>query len=354
MIRFGVVGTGWRTEFFLRIARACPEVFTCVGVVSRDPQKAAAWAAPYDATLFGSIDELLGQAPQFVVTSVPWDANPGVIEQLVSRSVPVLSETPPARSVEEMAHLYRLIGQGAKIAVAEQFHLQPHHAARIAFVQSGKLGRISQVQMSVSHGYHALSLIRRLLGIMYEPATITAYKLIAPLMKPLGRNGPPEREEFKESGQVIALLEFGDRTAVYDFNDDQYFSPIRGQRVTVRGDRGEIVNDRAIYMQDYLTPVTVDFRRSTAGESGNHEGFHLRGIQAGESWVYRNPLTPARLNDEEIAIGTCLLKMAEYAEGGEAFYPLAEACQDRYLDIMIWKSIESGQPVRTEPQAWSS
>ena len=38
----------------------------------------------------------------------------------------------------------------------------------------------------------------------------------------------------------------------------------------------------------------------------------------------------------------------------DVFYPLAEACQDRYLDIMIWKAVESGQPVRTEPQVWSS
>jgi hypothetical protein len=157
-----------------------------------------------------------------------------------------------------------------------------------------------------------------------------------------------------DSGQVIAVINFGDRTAVYDFHDDQYFSPIRQQRVTVRGDRGEIVNQTAVYMQDYLTPVTVEFRRSNAGENGNHEGFYLRGIQAGDTWFYRNPLAPGRLNDEEIAIGTCLLRMADYADGGEAFYPLAEACQDRYLDIMIWKAVESGQPVTTESQAWTS
>lgn len=353
MIRFGIVGTGWRTAFFLRIAAACPGRFECVGVVSRDPQRAAEWARPFGVRLFGSIDELLAERPLFVVTSVPWDANPGVVGELTQRGVPVLSETPPARTVDEMAALFNLTRNGAKIAVAEQFHLQPHHAARIAFAHSGKLGRVSHVQISLAHGYHALSLIRRMLGVTFENATISAQRFVAPVMKPGGRAGPPEREEMKESGQVIATLDFGGRTAVYDFNDDQYFSPIRQQRVTIRGDRGEIVNNGAVYMLDHLTPIAVEFLRSNAGEHGNHEGYHLRGIQAGESWIYRNPLVPARLNDEEIAIGACLLRMADYADGGDCFYTLAEACQDRYLDMMIWNAVESGRPITTVKQVWA-
>jgi predicted dehydrogenase len=347
MIRFGVVGTGWRTEFFLRVARACPDRLACVGVVSRDPQGKAAWAAPYGVPLFATIDELLAQKPLFVVTSVPWEVNPHMIEALAAQGMPVLSETPPAPSVEWMTHLYRLIGQGAKIAVAEQFHLKPQHAARLAFAHSGKLGRISQAQVSIGHGYHGISLIRRFLGIGYENATITAHRFTAPLITPGGRGGAPDAEGTKESGQAIAVLDFGDRSAVFDFNDDQYFSPVRRQRLTVRGERGEIIDSTAVYMRDHLTPVTAGFQRIDTGGV-------LEGIQADGEWVYRNPLAPAPLDDEDVAVGDCLLKMADYADGGEAFYPLAEACQDRYLDIMIWKSIESGQPVKTETQVWSS
>lgn len=353
MIRFGVIGTGWRTEFFLRIAAERPDLFACVGVVTRDVAARSAWAAQFGVALFGSVDELLAQRPLFVVTSVTWDANPGVIRDLAARGVPVLSETPPAASVEAMADLYRLVQGGAKIAVAEQFHLQPHHAARIAFAHSGALGRIVEAQVAVCHGYHQTSLIRRLLGIMYEDVTVSAKKFVSPVLEGRGRNGPPDAERLIDSTQVIATLDFGDRLGVYDFTDVQYFSAIRGQRVAVRGDRGEIINDRAVYMQDYLTPITVNFVRSNAGENGNHEGLHLRGILAGEKWVYTNPFIPGRLSDEEIAIGTCLLKMADYADGGEAFYPLAEACQDRYLEILIWQSAEAGQPVRSQRQAWA-
>ena len=60
--------------------------------------------------------------------------------------------------------------------MAEQYHLHPLHAARIAIANSGKLGEISQVQISECHGYHGISLMRKLLGIGFENASITAQK----------------------------------------------------------------------------------------------------------------------------------------------------------------------------------
>ena len=73
----------------------------------------------------------------------------------------------------------------------------------------------------------------------------------------------------------------------------------------------------------------------------------------GDEWFYRNPLAPGRLSDDEIAVGTCLLKMDEGIRDGSEFYPLAEACQDHYLSIMIGKAASSGETVQTETQAWA-
>jgi len=70
--------------------------------------------------------------------------------------------------------------------------------------------------------------------------------------------------------------------------------------------------------------------------------------------VYRNPLAPAELSDDEIAVGTCLLRMAEYAGGGPPFYPLAEACQDRYLDIEIQRALDTKATVQTRTQPWAA
>jgi len=353
MIRFGVIGTGWRTKFFLRVAHARPDLFEAAGVVTRDVEKAKEWVKPYTCPLFGSLDELLTQKPMYVITSVPRSVNPAIITELVEKNMPVLSETPPAATVEEMEALYQLVQNGAKIAVAEQYYLQPHHEVRINLANSGKMGRISQAQVSVAHGYHGISLIRRLLGITYEDVTISARKFVSPVIHGLERYGLPEKEELIDSTQTIAQLDFGDKLGIFDFAGEQYRSYIRKQRILVRGDRGELINDRVNYLQDYRTPIQLDFERRNAGESGNLEGYYFKGIQLGAEWVYHNPLAPAALSDEDIAIGQCMLKMADYVGGAEPFYSLAEACQDRYLDIIMAQSLEEGIPIRTTQQIWA-
>lgn len=355
MIRFAVVGTGWRTRFFLKVAAECPNQFAVTGMLTRDASRRAAWLDAYpDVKLVESLDELLVDDPLYVITSLPWDVNPVMLRTLAERGVPVLSETPPAASLDDLYTLYQLVEQGAKIAVAEQYHLQPGHASRIALAHSGKLGTVTQAQVSVAHGYHGISLIRRYLGIGADPVTIRAQSFTTPIIKGPDRFAAPETEEIVDSPQLIATFDFGDRFAVFDFSRDQYHGLIRGPRVLLRGERGEVFNEQATYLVDAATSVTLPLVRRQAGYDNDHEGLYVQGIQMGERWLYQNPLAPARLYDDEVAVGDCMLRMAAYARGeAEAFYPLAEACHDRYLDLMMHQAAESGQPITTEPQPWA-
>lgn len=353
MIRFGIVGTGWRSAFYLRVVAACPERFACVGMVTRDPDREEHPGKTLGVPLFGAVEEMVEKGkPDFTVTSLPRSVNPGVIETLVGLGQPVLSETPPADGVEDLVKVYEAAKSG-KVQVAEQYHLQPHHAARIAYARSGKLGEVTQAQVSAAHGYHGISLIRRLLGIGYEDATIRGQTFTSPIVETMGREGPNEKEAIEETTQKIATFDFGDRLGVFDFLGDQYRSHIRGQRFLVRGVRGEILQDEAVYLQDHVTPIRLPFVRHEAGPRGNLEGYFLKGYSVGEAWIYRNPLLPGALADDDIAVGHCMVKMAAYVEGGAGFYPLAEACQDRYLDLMMERALESGEVVRTERQVWA-
>ena len=121
----------------------------------------------------------------------------------------------------------------------------------------------------------------------------------------------------------------------------------------MRGERGEIIDDKAAYLQDFRTPIHLTFTRRSAGHEGNLEGNYLKGIQAGEHWWYRNPTLPAELSDDEIAVADLLLRMAAYVRGGPPPYSLAEACQDRYLDILAAQAADTAQPVTSQPQPWS-
>ena len=349
MIRFAIVGTGWRSHFFLRTAAACPDLFEVTALVSRTPDKKEEFRRRYGVNLVPSMDDAIATKPLFILTSLPMAVNPGVVHELADRNMPVLSERAPGKTLEDLTGLSARVKKGAKIQVTEQYFLQPHHAARIAFVHCGKLGRISQAQIAADGGP---GLLRKYLGVSFENPTITATSFRSPLVKFNKRLELEAGASLVASDQTIAWLEFGDRFGVFDFDGEQYGSLIRNQRVLVRGERGELIDHHASYLHDDLTHIAVAFTRHSAGPEGNLEGNYLKGYQADGDWIYRNPLAPAPLSDEEIAIGDCLLRMANYLGGGPPLYSLEDACQDWYLNLLIQQARESGQSVTAENQAW--
>jgi predicted dehydrogenase len=354
-LRFGIIGGGWRSLFFLRIAQAIPEKFEVAGMFVRNPIKAQELQATWNVKTYATLDELLKiNDLRFVVVSVPRTIAPQILQILAENSMPALTETPPAPDIPGLVALHDLSKRGARIQVAEQYHLQPLHAARIALAQSGKLGTVTQAQVSAAHGYHGVSLIRRFLGVTYEPVTITAHSFTSPLIAGPDRYVPPEQEQTIRSEQTIAYLNFGDKLGVFDFTSDQYHSWIRSPRLLMRGERGEINNTQVLYLADYLTPITYELVRQDAGIAGNLEGYYHKGILAGGEWIYKNPFAPARLSDDEIAIAGCMLGMDEYIDGGPDMYSLAEAAQDHYLSLMIEQAVASGQAVRTMVQQWAT
>jgi predicted dehydrogenase len=355
MFRFAIVGAGWRSEFFLRIARELPEKFEVTGILSRRPERAAELRKTWPIRIYDSIEQIVADRPDFAITSVSWDSNPVVIKELTDRGIPVLSETPPAPDVPRMVELNELVKRGARIQVAEQYCFQPLHAARIKLVRSGKLGEVFQAQVSVCHGYHGISLIRRLLGIGYEPAKIAARTFPEVVVGGPDRNGhPPTEERLDRQSQLVAHLDFGDKQAVFDFVGSMYHSSIRSHRMLVRGPRGEINSNDVRYLEDFRTPIEYRLRRVDAGQTGNLDGHFLQGVLGGSEWLYRNPFPFARLMDDEIAIAECMWKMGEYAHGGPDFYSLAEASQDHYLSLLMNEAAELGLEVKSVLQPWAS
>ena len=353
-IVFGLVGSGWRAECFLRVATLCPERFQVCGLVTRCEQKQEELRVAWKIPVYRSSDELLAQSsPDFLVTAVAKDAGAGVIKDLTAKHVPVLAETPPAISLEDLIELYQAVGADAGVQIAEQYHLQPMHAARLALIESGILGETRYAQVSISHGYHGISLIRKMLGIGFENAIIQSHGYEFPAIEGPGRQGPPEHERIVTNQHVIGLLDFAGKVGMFDFEKNQHRSWIRSQRVLVRGSRGEVSNTFVKYLHDFKTPITFELQRQQAGECENLEGYYLKGIIGGEAWLYTNPFAPARLSDEEIAIATCLLKMYAYVKEGISFYSLAEAAQDQYLALMMDAALRQDEPIKTETQCWA-
>jgi hypothetical protein len=351
-ITFGIVGGAWRAEFFFRIAQALPDRFRISGCVARTEATRSRIERAWGIATFNSIGDLTRSKPDFVVTSVPWAESAPVILELASHDVGVLAETPPAQDLEALTKLWKELPENARVQVAEQYQFQPCHAARLALVRSGLLGEVSEAQVSVAHGYHGVSLIRKFLNIGFERATIRGLEFKSPTVAGSTRGGPPQEERKILTTQTIASIEFEGKLAVFDFVEDQYFSWIRSHRVLVRGDRGEINNLDVRYLIDFATPMEMQLKRMDAGQTGNLEGYHHQGYIAGGAWWYRNSFAPARLSDDEIAIATCLESMARYLETGNSFYDLAEAAQDHYLGILIERAAKSGNRFESSNQIW--
>ena len=351
---YGIIGGGWRAEFYLRVAQALPERFQVGGMMVRNRDKGQLLEEKWGVKTYRTLEELLDVSDlNFVVVSVPWPVTPIMLQRLAYHETPVLSETPPAPDLNGLLDLHILTERGAKIQVAEQYQFQPLHAARLAFASSGKLGTITQAQVSAAHGYHGLSLVRGLLGVKFKEVQIWAQEFKSPILAGPGRGGPPVEERISDSRQIIAYLDFGDKLGVFDFTGDQYFSWIRSPRVLVRGERGEINNSQVRYLKDFQTPVFLELTRANAGEDGNLEGYYHKGIIAGEEWIYRSPFIPARLTDDEIAVATCLDRMVKYTRGGPSFYGLPEASQDHYLNLLIAQAVKTGQKVVAKSQPWA-
>jgi predicted dehydrogenase len=312
----------------------------------------------WNVATYRTLEQLLrSERPDFVVASVGWAANRDYLLELAERGVPALSETPPAADLEGLRDLHERLGRiGARVQVAEQYPFQPNQQARMAAVRQGLLGKVTEATVSVSHLYHAVALLRQLLDVRFEQVRIRAMRFETKWLAGPNRQGPPAEEKLIPLQRDLAWLEFGggDRLGIYDFSKDQHRSWIRSNHVSVRGERGEIFDSRLTIMKDYATPLHLDLKRINKGEAENQEGYFLKGIMAGERWLYDNPFAPARLYDDEIAIAECLRRMAEYAGGGEPFYSVAEAAQDHYVGMMIEQAIRSGEAVTAEPERWAS
>ncbi|RKN41217.1 Gfo/Idh/MocA family protein [Streptomyces hoynatensis] len=355
-IRFALVGSGWRSAFFLRLARALPRRLTVTGVVTRTAARAAEVEAEWQVPAFTDLEGLLGAGdPEFVIPSVPWPVTPEVTRELVRRELPVLAETPPAPDVAGLRELWRDTGASGLVQVAEQYPLMPGHAARLALLRESVIGEVTSVQMSSTHLYHAVALIRQSLGVGFAPATVRASAFTAPLANPLAQGGEWTGDATpQEATTTLALLDFGGRVGLYDFTDNQWWNPLRARRMVVRGSLGEIVDDRVVRLADPRTPVESRLERRLTGVDLNLEGFDVHHISFDGRVVYRNPYVGAALTEDDLAVVDLLCRTGAWVRGaGPEPYPLAEGCQDHLLGLAINESARTGAPVAVGREAWA-
>ena len=300
-LRFVVVGSGWRSLFYWRIAQALPERFELCAMLCRTEEKAEKMHREYGVPVSTSAEQCMALHPDFVVVAVNKASIAAVSTEWLARGFAVLCETPAALEEDALRALWQLHRQGAKLQVAEQYWLYPTLAKRLAAVRSGALGTPQFARLSVAHGYHAVSLARQFLNAGQQPVRVTGRSWTERIIETDSRWGAVHNGALVEKTLQQHTLEFaGGGTAFLDFNGVQY---------------------------RLLTPLPDPLAAAAA--------------QAG-------------LNEDETAIACFLDRMQGYLAGGAEVYPLADALQDAYLALLMERALAAGQPLESTPQPWNT
>ena len=318
MIKFAILGGGWRSEFYLRIAKALPEVFTVSGVYIRNAEKRKSIQKAYNVKTFPTLNELLEEDFDFIVNCTSYAHVSDISIELADKGYFVLSETPAL--VEPVGnHAYD------KIQVAEQYHQKGTYQAIKRIIDSGLLGDVNYINISIGHDYHAMSMIRFLFNDYKKPTKLFDINTKDLMTVSHGRGGEMANKPLVNTNNRIMVFDFDGKTAVYDYNSEQYFSPIRRDRLLIRGAKGEINNTTLRYFDDNGNLIEGEITLKTAGLL---EGFYNDRIVFYDKLLYDFPYKPARLSEEECAIAMCLLGMKEYIETGKEFYSYKKAYED--------------------------
>ena len=284
------------------------------------------------------------------MVSTPWPVTPGLLDELASRGVAALAETPPAPDDAGCVPSCSLARSGRHPG-RRAVPVPAAHAARLELVRSGRLGPVSQARVSAAHGYHGVDLIRRFLGLDREPLTITRAPLrVADRGQPRSRR-PAGRGTDRRSDQVIAFLDAGDRLGVYDFSADQYFSWVRGVRVLVRGERGELDDRTVRTLIDHRTPASAELVRHDTGQTATSRAITTRDHPR-RHVALSEPIRSGPASDDEIAVATCLARMGEWLEGGPDVCSLADAAQDHHIGLAIEEAARTGRAITLPGHVW--
>ena len=334
-LRFVVVGSGWRSLFYWRVAQALPERFELCALLCRTPEKVEKMHRDYGVPVSTSVEQCAALQPDLVVVAVNKAAIPQVSREWLDRGFAVLCETPAALDEDTLRTLWRLHRQGARLQVAEQYWLYPSLARRLAAADSGVLGTPQFARLSVAHGYHAASLARRFLRAGQQPVQLTGRSWTEKIIETDSRWGIVRNGALAEKTLQRFTLEFaGGGTAFVDFDSVQYHSFLRSSHTCVQGERGELFDD---------TLRCLD----AAGEPVCRQLTPLPDPLA-------DAAAQAGLNEDETAIACYLDRMRAYLGGGPQVYPLADALQDAYLGLLMEQALrQPGQPVGTAPQPWN-
>lgn len=173
-MRIILIGYGWRSLFYYRIAKALPERFTLVAWVLRTEDRAKEVAGLYHVETTCDIHTALALPHDLAILSLSASSVEAVLRILIGHNETVLCETSfTSLPLETLVSLYEAYKDSqSKIFVAEQYYRTPYFQACHAL--KDLLGPITAVRAACLHDHHGTSIIRHFLEVGFSNCSIQA------------------------------------------------------------------------------------------------------------------------------------------------------------------------------------
>ncbi|MCR5293839.1 MAG: gfo/Idh/MocA family oxidoreductase [Lachnospiraceae bacterium] len=334
-----IVGSGWRAEFYGRIAAAYPDLFRAV-YYCRSEEKAALMRGRSGLQAFCSVGDCLRLNPDFVVTAVDKAHSAEAAIEWASRGFAVACETPAAPSAEGLKALLgckQPDGSPARISCMEQYRRYPVLMAGLDAVNAGAIGEPCSAYLSAAHDYHAFSLLKKMLKTEGQGYKLRGESIQSPVTLTDSRKEALYDGREKPAARDILHITFDSgKTAVYDFSGVQYHSYIRSRTLILRGSRGEWNGRTILGLNEANEPVRTLLMPEIPERYRCLDNTALRDLRK----VWQNELTLETAQDE-FAIASMLLDMGEFIAGGPAPYPLISAAEDTLFWLKAREALAS-------------
>ncbi len=359
--RFVVVGSGWRAGYYIRIAKALPELFDLRAVLCRNEEKAGRIKSLYGVNAVASDEECIRERPDLVVTAVSKTVGTEVALRWLERGFTVLAETPAGLDINALERLWDAHLLGRKLVVAEQYTHYASYSSLLKVINKGLIGEVNSVNISLAHDYHGAGLIRAFLGIpVYAGFTVRGKSYEFPVAETLTRYEEFSDGRMGKSKRTVAVFEFDNgKAAFYDFDSEQYRSPIRRNSYRIQGVRGEITDGRVYYLDGENRGVEAAI---VTGSESVPTGYsnpnfrvakEIRRISLMGETLYEPPFGPCGLSEDETAVALLMKQTAEYSAGrADAPYQLREALQDAYMSILMRDAERTGEERTSRRMSW--
>jgi len=330
-MKVGIIGTGTRSIYFINAIKALSEDFEISSMRFRTQEKANRFKKEYDIPVTTSMDEFKNSKPDFMLCAVGYHREFKVIMDLLEDGFPVLVETPPANTIEDLYTLWNFSKtRKSKSLVAENCFEEPMYVGKIGAAKKGYIGDVQTVSVSSTHEYHAFSIMRIMLDEMNSPFSMIGKKMDLNINLTHDQdNNPITDSRVVPAERYHAVINFANgKTGLYDFQQAQYWSDIRFRYIMAQGTHGEIKDDEIKYADKYNIPRHTKLIYNKTSDGG------LISITINDDPVYENTLLSKGIGDN-IAPCHMLLNMKSYIETGFAPYPFADAMQDTYMTTLL-------------------